>query len=157
MAISGLSTDYSGRKVDLHIMQGVKAPNATAINLGFGKISNYCSGVQKLIQRYMIMLLTEIGSQEEYPTFGSNFITRLTSTSNNYNRTDLQHIFAFANNKVSTEIIAYQVANTLPLDEQLNVARLINIETTPTGGVALKIQIETATNGAVQFIVPLPN
>ncbi|MEG7795894.1 hypothetical protein, partial [Listeria monocytogenes] len=71
MAIKSITTNYTGRKIDLHIMQGVKAPGSSDISLGFGKISNYCSGVQKLIQRYTIMLLTEIGSQENFPTFGS--------------------------------------------------------------------------------------
>lgn len=156
MAISGTSINYSGKKIDLHIMQGVKAPLTTDIAPSFGTISNYCTGVQKLIQRYMIMLLTELGTQETYPDFGSDFLTKLTSSSSVFNISDIQHIFAFANDKVSNEIIAYQIDNVLPEDEQLNVASLIDV-ISANGGVSLKIQIITQSQDAVEFIIPLPN
>lgn len=157
MAINSITTNYTGRKLDLHIMQGVKAPLASNISLGFGRISNYCSGVQKLIQRYTIMLLTEIGSQENFPTFGSNLIVKLTSTSNNYNRSDLFALFALANLKVSNDIFEYQINNPLPEDEQLSTASLEDIVTTTDGGVAMRVLITPRTQEAVDFIIPLPN
>ena len=156
MAISGTSTNYSGRKIDLHIMQGVKAPATTSITPSVGVISNYCTGIQKLVQRYAIMLLTELGSQEPYPEFGSNFLTKLTSSSSIFNVRDVYHIFAFANDKVSKEIIAYQIDNILPEDEQLNTASLLDV-VPQSEGVALKIQIVPMSNTAVEFIIPLPN
>lgn len=156
MAISKISTNYADRKLDLHIMQGVNAPNASNISPSFGKISNYCAGVQKLIQRYTIMFLTEIGSQEDYPEFGSDFITKITSTSNNFNRSDLFSLFAFANQKVSDELFDYQINNDIPLDEQLNVVELNEIVSTPDGGVSLKLTIIPRAEQPVEFLMPLP-
>lgn len=156
MAISKISTNYADRKLDLHIMQGVHAPNASNISPSFGKISNYCAGVQKLIQRYTIMFLTEIGSQEDYPEFGSDFITKITSTSNNFNRSDLFSLFAFANQKVSDELFDYQINNDIPLDEQLNVVELNEIVSTPDGGVSLKLTIIPRAEQPVEFLMPLP-
>jgi len=66
MPISSTTTNYSGRKKDIHIFQGVDPSKVSDINPSFGKISNYCAGVQKLVQRYAICLLTELGSQENY-------------------------------------------------------------------------------------------
>lgn len=157
MAIKNITTNYTGRKIDLHIMQGVNAPGSSTINLSFGKISNYCAGVQKLIQRYTIMLLTELGSQEQFPTFGSNLITKLTSTSNNYNRSDLYALFALANLKVCNDIFDYQINNPLPEDEQLSNATLEEIISTTDGGVAMRVKIVTRVVGAVDFLIPLPN
>lgn len=157
MAISSITTVYTDRKIDLHIMQGVNAPSKSSITPSFGLISNYCTGVQKLIQRYMIMLLTEIGSQENYPDFGSDFLVNLLSSSSVYNRVDLQNLFAFANAKVSKAIIDYQIENELPLDEQLNTASLVDIINIAPGHVSLKIQIIPQTQDAVEFVVPLPN
>lgn len=156
MAISSTSINYSDRKLDLHIMQGVNAPNTSDINPSFGLVSNYCAGVQKLIQRYMIMFLTEIGSQENYLDFGSDFVIKITSTSNNFNRSDLYSLFAFANLKVSDEIINYQINNNLPLDEQLNVAELEEIVSTVDGGVSLKVRIIPRADQPVEFLIPLP-
>ena len=157
MAISNITTNYTGRTIDLHIFQGVNAPNASDITPSFGLISNYCSGVQKLVQRYAILLLTELGSQELYPDFGSDLLTKLTSTSNNYNRSDLFTLFALANVKVSDVILAYQIENPLPLDEQLDVATLEEIVTTTDGGVALRVNISTRAVGAIDFLLPLPS
>jgi hypothetical protein len=156
MAISNTSTNYTDRKLDLHIMQGVQAPNHSSITPSFGLVSNYCAGVQKLIQRYTIMFLTELGSQENYPEFGSDFITKITSTSNNFNRSDLFSLFAFANLKVSDEIINYQIDNNVPLDEQLNVVELEEIVSTPNGGVSLKLKIIPRAEQPVEFLIPLP-
>lgn len=103
------------------------------------------------------MLLTELGSQEQFPTFGSNLITKLTSTSNNYNRSDLYALFALANLKVCNDIFDYQINNPLPEDEQLSNATLEEIISTTDGGVAMRVKIVTRVVGAVDFLIPLPN
>lgn len=156
MALGALTFNYTDRKLDLHIMQGVNPPNATLITPSFGSISNYCAGTQKLIQRYTIMLLTELGSQENYPDFGSNLLTTLSSTSSVFNKSDLFGIFALANNKVCNELADYQSVNVLPLDEQINVAELEDIINVGNGEVSLKVRIVPRSTQPVEFLVPLP-
>jgi hypothetical protein len=155
MAINNITTDYSNRKIDLHIFQGVSAPNASDITPSFGKISNFCTGVQKLVQRYTIALLTELGSQENFPDFGSTLITALTSSSNLYNRVDLYPIFNKANTKVLRDFAAYDRTVSMPVDERLAGARLIEIKSI-NGGVSMAVQIETYSEDPVTFIIPLP-
>lgn len=158
MAInSNLSTDYSNRKIDIHIFQGVKAPNASDITPSFGKISNFCTGLQKLIQRYTIAILTELGSQSMYPTFGTSFITSLTSKTRLYNQADIYPIFNKANAKVVSEFFNYDQANPgAPDDERLSGARIKKIDLTKAGRVELTVQLETYGASPTTFILPLP-
>lgn len=158
MAISQtLSVDYSNRKIDLHIFQGVNAPNSSDITPSFGKISNFCTGIQKLAQRYTICLLTELGSQVSFSDFGSDLITSLTSSSNLYNRADLYPIFNEANAKIEAEFYDHdQKYPGAPDDERLASAALVDILSTPTGGVALSVELQTYSVEPVSFIIPLP-
>ena len=136
--------------------QGVNAPNSSDITPSFGKISNYCTGIQKLVQRYTIALLTELGSQPNFPGFGSPLITILTSSSNSYNRADLYPIFNRANAKVVKEFFAYDQTANPPDDERLAGASLDSIKSTIDGGVAISVKIQTYATGPVAFVIPLP-
>jgi hypothetical protein len=156
MAIQSLSTDYSGRTVDINIMQGVNAPNKSAITLSFGSISNYCTGIQKLIQRYTIALLTSLGSQISFPSFGTSLINTLTSTSNVYNRADLYPVFNTANAQVVESFKAYDRTITPKPDEQLAGATLTDIQSTPDGGVSIAVKLYTYATDPITFIIPLP-
>ena len=156
MPVSSTSTDYSTRKKDLHIFQGVNPAGVAAITPSFGAISNYCSGIQKLVQRYTILLLTAFGSQENFKTFGTDLIPRLFQTTNFINRADVFHIFNFANSKVLGELKAYQKTNSLPDDERIDTAVLKDVVTV-VGQTSLNITIYPATGGApVVFLLPLP-
>ena len=157
MPISGVSTDYSNRKKDIHIFQGVNPSALAIITPEFGKISNYCTGIQKLVQRYAISLLTELGSQDNYPDFGSSLITRLIRRGGNMNRLDIYPIFNSANLKIITSFREYQRATPgLPDDEQLSTAQLTNV-IVAGGNVSLSIQIYPLSGGAVEFVLPIPS
>jgi hypothetical protein len=156
MPISGTSIDYSTRKKDIHIFQNVDVNKIATIAPSFGRISNYCAGIQKLVQRYTIALLTAIESQPAYPSFGTNLLTKLSNTNLTIDKTKLTHIFNFANYSVIKSFRTYQ-SNTegLPLDEQLDTAILQSI--TVTNGVAsLSIQLFPVQQTAVTFLIPLP-
>jgi hypothetical protein len=156
MAIKGTSTDYSNRKIDIHVFQGVNAPKNSDITPSFGRISNFCTGVQKLIQRYTISLLTEIGSQLNYPEFGSSLIVSLTSSSNVYNRADLYALFNIANDKIQSEFLAYDATEDISDDERLRNVRIARIESTADGGVAIRLELQTFAGSELIFVVPLP-
>jgi hypothetical protein len=155
MPIDVTSTDYSGRTKDIHIFQGVDPYGAATVAPSFGKISNYCTGIQKLIQRYTISLLTNIGSQANYPTFGTDLLTKLTTSSFRFNKADLGHIFNFANSKVINEFRAYQRANPGPEDEQLATAVLQDISFS-NGSLFFTVQLYPVQQPSVNFILPLP-
>lgn len=156
MPVSGTSTDYSARKKDIHIFQGVDVSKSAVITPSFGKISNYCAGIQKLVQRYAISLLTELGSQPAFTDFGSTLITNLKNRNLRYNRADVFHLFNFANVKVIKSFKEYQrVTDGIPPDEQLNTAILKDVLVTGDS-VSLQVQIYPVQAGAVTFLLPIP-
>ena len=156
MPISGISTDYSTRKKDIHIFQNVDVNKTATIAPSFGRISNYCSGIQKLVQRYAIALLTAIESQPGYPTFGTDLLTQLSNTNLTIDNVSLTHIFNFANYSVIQSFRTYQ-SNTdgLPLDEQLDTAILQDIIVN-NGTASLSVQLFPVQEDAVTFLIPLP-
>lgn len=156
MAISNVTTDYSNRTLDVHIFQGVNPYGAASVDPSFGRISNYCTGVQKLVQRYAILLLTTLGSQPNFPDFGTALLTNITQTTYNLNNSDLGHLFNFASAKVIGIMQNYQRANKgIPEDEQLNTAVLNNVSFS-NGTVYFDVQIYPVNRDALSFVLPLP-
>lgn len=156
MPITGVSTDYSTRTKDLHIFQGVNAVKLSDITPGFGRISNYCSGVQKLVQRFTITLLNELGSQPDFPLFGTELVGTLLRSSSNINKADVGHIFNTASLKVIREFRDYQRGITgVPLDEQIDTATLVDV-VIQNGSIGLTIKIYPLQGTPVVFIMPLP-
>lgn len=157
MAISGTTTDYTGRKKDLNIFQGLNAPNKSSIILGFGEVSNFCAGIQKLVQRYAITLLTELGSQEAFPDFGSTLMTRLHNSALNLNIIDVTGLFNLANARVIRQFRQYQSANPSEFpDEELNTTYLQGVSVNGDQ-VGLRIKILSMAGEVVEYVVPLPD
>lgn len=156
MPISGTTTNYTGRKKDIHILQNVNPAGTATTTLAFGKISNFCAGIQKLVQRYTISLLTELGSQESTTTFGTKLLGKLYSRSLHLNKADVFPLFNQASSKVLKEFRRYQSDNPgLPEDEQLRGARLLDVVITKDG-IALNIKVIPVSADPVEFLVPLP-
>lgn len=156
MPIVDSTTNYSGRKVDIHIFQGVNVNKLSPITPSFGKISNFCSGIQKLIQRYAISLMTELGSQPDYPTFGTKLMSTLNNRNLSFNKADIYPIFNSASYKVVSEFRDYQAKNSgIPTDEQLNTAYLSDIIIT-NDSVSFKVTIIPVSGDTTEFLIPLP-
>jgi len=159
MAISSITTDYSTRTKDILIFLGANPAKSDKqpVTAAFGNISAYCAGVQKLIQRYFISFFTTIGSQENFTDFGSNFLQRIISSRRNITKTEILHIFNFANAKVLGDFRTYQSNNpNLPLDEQIGRAELTDaIANGDT--LSLTIKIITLAGDTITFVLPLPN
>lgn len=156
MAITGTTTNYSGRKVDIHIFQGVNPDKLAAVTPSFGNISNFCSGIQKLIQRFAIALLTDLGSQKDYPEFGTTLMRTLNNRNLLFNKADLFPIFNFASYKVISEFKDYQAKNSdIPADEKLNTAYLSDI-IIANDSVSFKVTIIPVSGNATEFLIPLP-
>ena len=160
MGIAYTTTDVSGRMQDISIL---KFPVQYASNgqlvvdaLEFGTPSQFCVGIQKLIQRYVITLLTFLGSQTDYPTFGTGLLPYITSTNYGSSKDNVQHAFNFANSAVLSIFRTYQASNpNLPLDEQINTA-ILNDITLISDAINLKISIISNAGTNVVFYIPLP-
>ena len=156
MAIKSLTTNYVGRTKDISINRGInpRLLPVQPVNLAFGRVSQFCTGVQKLVQRYMISFLTALGSQEDFPTFGTSFLLRLNQ--GGVTTSDIQHLFNFANMSVGKTFKDYDKLNTVPLDEQLYSASLVSVNVTASS-VSLSIKLVCMAGETVDFVLPLPS
>lgn len=157
MPISGTTTDYTGRKRDVCILHPTDLTGKRAVSpINFGSPSSFCAGVQKLIQRYMVAFLTVAGSQRDYPTFGTAFVSSLNGGTYNPSVNDVTHIFNFANYIVVTSFRNYQAQNPSdPLDEQIDTATLNSASV--SGDIAtFDILMTTRAGTTITFVMPLP-
>ena len=146
MAITGTSTDYTGRSVDLYISGSLQplSSNAQQVTYTFGDPSQFIAGVQKLVQRYVISLVN------------SGFIEQLVGTSNN-NVSYAKSVFGAYNWSVVQTFKSYQVANPNPnLDEQLDTIQLLSVSTKSSDSVEFSLRLVTQAGTSVVFILPLP-
>lgn len=145
MAIKGTSTNYSGRKRDLNISQKI-SPFVTGpqpVGYTFGKVSSYIAGVQKLVQRYLILLL-------------NTGLTDKLQSSRDSSTQDAIHTFNFLNWEVIQTLRNYQKKNpNTPEDEQLAGAQLLEL-TAVNGKVNIKIQLTTKAGEDVTYLLPIP-
>jgi phage baseplate assembly protein W len=159
MAVSKtISSNYVGRKKDISILQYPDAskPDAQLVALGFSKSGRFCAGVQKLVQRYTIILLTNIASQPLYPSFGTDLLYRLRQGLPPADRLLASQIFNTASFSAVRVLSEYQNRHTeTPLDECIARATLTNISLA-SGSVRFEVTITTRAGDIVEFIVPLP-
>lgn len=152
------NTNYTGRTRDVSILQ---YPDATKVDAqtvlpSFGKVSRFCAGVQKLIQKYLIILFTNLDSQTYYPSFGTNLLYTLKAGISPVDSLAAAQIFNLASFEAVNTLKAYQATNeTLATDEQLASAELTNI-TLIGGFVSFEVTLTTVAGEAIDFIVPLP-
>lgn len=158
MPIRNITTDYTGRAKDINISPTID-PTKTSVQKvtpGFGNVSSYCAGVQKLLQRFMIALTTVRGSQPAYPTFGTDLLKTI-AVSSLTTVADLKHAFNFASAKVVSEFREYQAATPgLPDDEQLDTALLLDISVTANYEVTYRVALYTKAGETYDFLLPIP-
>ena len=145
MPILGTTTDYTGRTVDIFISQGINPTikGAQPVTYSFGRISNYITGVQKLIQRYLISLVN------------TGVMLRLQAASSN-NLQEANTIFNFASWEVISQFIDYQNINPgIPTDETLSTVQLISI-TSYNSTLNITIKLVNRAGDITLFVLPVP-
>lgn len=156
--IVSTSTNYTGRKKDISIMH---SPDATLagpqnITIAFGRRGQFCAGLQKIIQKYTIILLSNIGSQSSYPEFGTNFLYSLRGGIAPVDQLKAAQIFNLASYDAVNTLKGYQAARTdIPTDERIVSAKLTAISLY-NGSASFDIAIATEAGSAMNFLIPLP-
>ena len=153
MAVS----DYVSRTIDVLAFRGgvasteVLLGQSLADTVSGGEIT---TGIQKLAQRWLITLLTELGTVKYKPTMGTTFMTQLRQ---GYIRSDadMRALFALSELRVR-EQLNNEVTATTPLDEQYRDASLTGVTVIP-GYVNISVTFRSrAADGTSTFIVPIP-
>lgn len=158
MAVASTTTDYTGRLKDISILQYPDATGTEAQTVlpSFGKHTRFCAGVQKLVQKYAVILLTNVGSQLAYPEFGTSFLYTMQAGISPVDRIRAAQIFSLASYKAVSTLRAYQEKTPgIPSDESIVRATLQNISLYG-GYAAFDVVIHTEAGDTIDFVVPLP-
>jgi hypothetical protein len=150
--------DYKGRQRDISILDYpiVAAFDGVEVKPRFGASSKFCAGTQKLVQRYTLLMLTNIGSQKFYPEFGTNFLWPLQAGISPTSRLEAFQIFYLADFSAVSTIKNYQIDNPdIPEDEQLNFTELEDLVLYGSY-VSFNVRLKTLAGNLSNFLIPLP-
>lgn len=147
-----MSTVYAGRTVDLNILSTPRATGQVQVDLAFGNPAKVCTGIQKVAQTFVSLLLASNVPQNDY-TFGSSFIPAVRS-----GVITNDSLVEFYFNLAVSEILNYlneDLDPDTPEDERLTGAELASFDLQP-GFLTLTIDIFSAAGENRQIITPIP-
>lgn len=149
-------SDYRGREYDLLAYQGgvsysgeVQLQQQLFSDANGGQI---VVGIQKLVQRLLLVLLTEKGSIVHLPDLGTDFITdaRLGLMQS---PGDVFSSFAAAMIDVRRQLVTEELS-TDPADERLDSATLVNVSLANLKA-SITIEVVSQAGTAARFVQPL--
>jgi len=153
--------DYSNRQIDIELLQSILKPGVDPqrVNLAVvTKSPKIVTGMEKLVQRYTLLLLTRIGEIHFDPTSGSSLMDALLSGTIQ-SKGNLLTLFSLANlsvmRTINQEDSLTDIYGDMPLDEQLQSANLTDASVdTATATVYLNVSLTTKAGSNMEFIIP---
>ena len=136
---------------DLNLVQGLKPTGDAKVTLGVGA-GQAVSGIQKLVQRVWLLLLTEQGTVFADPNAGTEFFT-LARTGRLATDADVTLNFRLA----ADEIVTYLKNSTpasAPADEQIASVELVTFDLVP-GSLTLTVLVTAASGTTRQVVLPV--
>lgn len=148
--------DYLGRVYDLAMLSGAKPSGEAALSQELAAPGNpgmICTGIQKVVQKFLLELLTEQGSQPYRPRRGTSFMIamrqgRVTT------EFELRQAFSAASLMAQLTLRSEEQADD-PDEERLTEVRLEGVSL--AGGYAsLTMRLTTVAGTARRVILPIP-
>lgn len=149
--------NYYNRSIDLCIYQGIEPGKRVTVDQSLlNQGGSVCTGIQKLIQRWVLRFLTPIGSVKFHPEWGTSFLENAISFNSEI---DAQLAFYSANADACSQLRAEET-DDMDLDERIDEVTLNYITLTETGfslGVTLTTLFGTTTPVVLPILInPLP-
>lgn len=147
--------DYLGRTVDLLAFTGVQESGDQQLQMQLaaaGEGGQVCTGMQKLMQRFLRTFFKETGSDIFRPTDGTEFMTRL-------NRGELRNqvdvLVAFAEAQLDCKrLLKAEETDADPDDERYASAAIESLAVAP-GSVKLYIRLTSRAGDSRKVILPV--
>lgn len=155
------TTDYTGRQVDIELLQTILRP-ANLVEVSVSNVSKtpkMVTGIQKLVQRYAMLLLTNL-NQVHFAQDQGGDILRLLLEGYVQDKGQLQYAFAFANNLVMSMLNDDDLNDTqygtAPDDERIREATLLDSSVDKgTATAYFRIQITSQAGDDFTFVIPV--
>jgi hypothetical protein len=150
------SVNYSGRTIDLFIFQGAAPAGEQLIAPGFGPDSGkITTGIQKLVQKWAILFLTEIGSMEYHTDLGTRFLM-LASQGGIRDVATARGEFQLGAQLVQNALAELET-DAMPADEKLESAVLTAVSLDRASGLLnMTVTITSEAGTAHDAILPIP-
>lgn len=125
-------SNYSGRQVDLELLQHVEKPVPyIRVTPGIADGTRIVSGIEKAVQRYAKLLLTNIESVRFHQWYGSNMLPMIANGAIS-TEPQMELVFAIASDRAVTAMMSddndFETFGTPPDDERIETAELDHIE-----------------------------
>jgi hypothetical protein len=147
--------DYVGRTFDVLVFHGVTPGREVAVKqtLYPDDLGGYIvTGIEKLVQQFLLILLTELGSVTHLPIYGTRFMADARS-GRWRTAIDVRQSFAAAVVDVKRQL-ARQETSTTPDDERFALATLLGITLDGTS-VFVSVEVLSVAGLDRKLIVPV--
>jgi hypothetical protein len=151
-----VSTDYSGRKTDLFILQGARAEGEQQLYLGFGDAGEEITGIEKLVQSFLTLFLARTGTVPSRPEVGSDFVTAM-QQGRILDDGQVISEFAAAAEQVKSLLLSEAEANNLSDDETVSRIVLQSFDLDRTNSkLTLTVRVESVAGTSRVVYLPVP-
>lgn len=126
--LTGTTAQYTGRTVDLLLFDGATATREAELTPALvqpGQSGALIAGVEKLVQRFLLELLTEIGSLHYDPTRGTTFISQIRAGTVQTSQ-DLFMAFSSSELILRNSLRLEEDSETDPADERYQSSELLS-------------------------------
>lgn len=150
------TTNYSGRTVDLLLLQFVDMPRADVhVKPDVANVPRMTTGIEKLVQRFAQLFLTQVGTVRNRDAEGTNFMSLLGS-GHIYDDNTLRSAAAAANKAVFNQMRTEDLALNTPDDEMLESSTITELKLDRyTATVSVTFALVTAAGDKYVYTIPV--
>lgn len=148
--ITGTSTNYTGRLVDLCLFPDISLPS-TPRSMAVDSPARVIAGVSKAVQGFVMALLSREGENKEDPLMGTLFSERMGVNGLKY-PSDIDQIFYIEASKAMDWWNSN--SKSRPLDEQIRSVSLVGRVFGATS-VSLSVRFVTLAGNDIEFLLPV--
>lgn len=147
-----MASNYTNKSIDVVAFHGVKPVGYTQLrqNLFLGTAGEVCTGIQKLVQRWLCIFLTPMGSQTFSPNRGTKFMVDIFTAGT---ETQVHTIFQLSNADAIAQLKAEETVG-MPEDEMIKSVKLDSMSLY-LGRLSLYITIKSKAGESAGIILPI--
>lgn len=147
--------DYSGRTVDLLLLKTVLQPENKQVDPNVARTPMSVTGIEKLVQRYALLFLTEVGSVRNSIAEGTEFLQAL-GRGRIYDENTLSAQAELANKNVFRQITQEDADLDTADDERLSNSTIKELKLDrATATVFVTVRIESAAGESFTYTTPI--